>query len=298
MKLGVSLPQTDIGGDPQVVRQFATTAEALGFAHLATYDHVVGVNPAGRPNWRGPYTSGDCFHDPFALFGFLAACTSTIELSTHVLILAQRQTALVARQAASVDVLSGGRLRLGVGIGWNPVEYIALDEDFSNRGKRSEEQAAVLRAMWSEPHVQFDGQWHKIPDVGLNPMPVQQPIPLWFGGEIKHVAPRIAKYGDGWITLYQAPGDDAKAEVELMYRTAEEAGRDPEEIGLDAWVSMGNATADDWRAEFIAWQDVGATHITLNTAFKTRHHQRIAGTSIEEHLAAIESYMEAVRDLL
>jgi probable F420-dependent oxidoreductase len=298
LQLGVSLPQTDIGGDPLVVKEFATTAEALGFSHLATYDHVVGINPQSRPEWRGPYTSGDCFHDTFALFGFLAACTQSIELSTHVLILSQRQTVLVARQAASVDVLSGGRLRLGIGVGWNPVEYVALNETFNNRGKRSEEQAAVLRALWTDQHVNFKGKWHDIPDVGLNPMPIQRPIPLWFGGNIEYVASRIAQHGDGWITLYQLPGDDAKSARDTMLEAAQKAGRNPDDIGLDAWVSMGSGTPDDWRAEFAAWKELGASHITLNTAFKARHHRRITGTNLAEHLTAIEFYRDAVQDLL
>ncbi len=298
MQLGVSLPQTDIGGDPSVVREFATTAEALGFSHLAAYDHVVGINPQSQPDWSGPYTSGDCFHDVFSLFGFLAACTQSIELISHVLILSQRQTVLVARQAASVDLLSGGRLRLGIGVGWNPVEYVALNETFNNRGKRSEEQAEVLKALWTEQHVNFKGKWHDIPDVGLNPMPIQRPIPLWFGGNIEYVASRIAQHGEGWITLYQSPGDDAKSARESMLEAAGKAGQNPDDIGLDAWVSMGDATPDDWHAEAAAWKELGATHLTLNTAFKTRHHRRIAGASLEEHLIAIESYRDAVEDLL
>lgn len=298
MKLGVSLPQTDIGGDPSVIREFATSVEALGFNHLAAYDHVVGINPQSRPEWSGPYTSSDCFHDVFALFGFLAAATKSIELSSHVLILSQRQTVLVARQAASVDLLCGGRLRLGIGVGWNPVDYIALNETFSDRGKRSEEQAAVLRALWTDQHVNFKGKWHDIPNVGLNPMPIQRPIPLWFGGNIEYVASRIAQYGEGWITLYQSLGDDAKSARDTMLEAAQKAGRNSDDIGLDAWVSMGGGTPDDWHAEAAAWKELGASHITLNTAFKTRHHQRIIGTSLAEHLAAIEAYRDAVQDSL
>lgn len=298
VQLGVSLPQTDIGGDPAVLREFATTAEALGFNHLVAYDHVVGINPQSRPEWSEPYTSSDCFHDVFALFGFLAACTESIELSSHVLILSQRQTVLVARQAASVDLLCGGRLRLGIGVGWNPVEYVALNENFNNRGNRSEEQAAVLKALWTDQHVSFKGKWHDIPDVGLNPMPIQRPIPLWFGGNIEYVASRIAQHGRGWITLYQSPGDDAKSARDTMLEAAHKAGRNPEDIGLDAWVSMGGRTPDAWHKEAAAWKEIGASHITLNTAFKTRHHQRITGTSLAEHLAAIESYRDAVQDLL
>ena len=164
MKLGITLPLIDIQGDPATVRDFAQAAEALGYHHLAAPDHVLGVNVASRPDWGTRNTSKDYFHDPFVMFGFLSACTHKIEFSTQVMILAQRQTALVAKQAASLDVLSGGRFRFGIGVGWNSVEYVGLNESFQNRGKRSEEQVQVLRALWAEPHVTFKGQWHTIDD--------------------------------------------------------------------------------------------------------------------------------------
>src|SRR5438128_6469794 len=171
MKLGVALPLVDIGGDPAVVRDFAQAAEALGYDHLMTPDHVLGVNVASRPDWGRRNTSKDLFHDPFVLFGFLAGCTGRIGFSTQVLILPQRQTALVAKQAASLDVLSGGRFRLGIGIGWNPVEFVGLNENFKNRGRRQEEQVRVMKALWAEPHVKLEGQWHTIEDAGINPLP-------------------------------------------------------------------------------------------------------------------------------
>ena len=298
MRLGVAIPQTDIGGDPSTLAAFAQGSEAAGFAHLATYDHVLGANPASRPDWAGPYTSADPFHDAFVLFGYLASLTKTIELSTHVLILPQRQTALVAKQAASVDVLSGGRLRLGVGVGWNPVEYVGLGEDFVNRGERSSEQAEVLKALWTQPHVDFDGQWHQIPDAGINPMPVQRPIPLWFGGSGSRVMRRIASWGDGWITLYHRPDDGARRDFEKLDRFVREAGRDPADVGVDAWVSMGQGTPHDWRAEIVAWKQLGVSHITLNTAFDVGHHHRIEGSTLPDHLQAIQSYVAAVEDVL
>ena len=172
MKLGITLPLTDIHGAPATVRDFAQAAEGMGYHHLAAPDHVLGVNVASRPDWGQRNTSKDFFHDPFVLFGFLAACTAKIEFSTQVLILAQRQTALVAKQAASLDVLSNGRFRFGVGIGWNPVEFTGLNENFANRGKRSAEQLQVLKALWAEPHVTFKGDWHTIEDAGINPLPV------------------------------------------------------------------------------------------------------------------------------
>lgn len=298
MRLGVAIPSTDIGGDPSVLAEFANTAESVGYAHLATYDHVLGVNAASRPEWAGPYTSADSFHDTFVLFGYLASVTNSIELSTQVLVLSQRQTALVARQAASVDVLSNGRLRLGVGVGWNPTEYVALNEDFTNRGVRSTEQAEVLRALWTHEHVDFKGQWHEIPDLGLNPMPIQRPIPLWFGGSGERVMRRLAKWGDGWITLYHHPNDDARRDIEVLGQYVEDAGRDRSEVGVDAWVSMGQSSASEWRDEVMAWKKLGVSHITLNTAFNAGDHNRIDGTSLAEHIDAITAYMSAVGDLL
>src|SRR5580704_13420430 len=178
MKLGISLQLVDIKGDPATVRDFAQAAEALGYRHLAAPDHVLGVNIASRPDWGARNTSKDFFHDPFVLFGFLSACTKDIEFSTQVLILAQRQTVLVAKQAACLDVLSGGRFRFGVGVGWNPVEFVGLNENFHNRGRRSEEQVEVMNALWRDQHVVFKGKWHTIEDAGINPRPKKGKIPI------------------------------------------------------------------------------------------------------------------------
>lgn len=298
MKLGVVLPQTDIGGDPLAARDFAQAAEATGYHHLATYDHVLGANVARRPDWAGPYTSEHCFHDTFVLFGYLAGQTTRIELTTQVLILPQRQTALVAKQAASVDVLSGGRLRLGVGIGWNPVEYIGLAANFHDRGRRSEEQVAVMKALWADPHVTFKGAWHEIPDAGINPLPVQRSIPVWFGGHADAVLRRIARLGDGWIILSYQPDETARREIEKLRAYAHEVGRTPESIGIDAWMSMGGRTPKDWHQEVKAWRQLGVTHITLNTAFERRHHKRINGRSTESHIAALRQFHSSVADLL
>jgi probable F420-dependent oxidoreductase len=298
LKIGVSLPSTDLGGDPVVLRDYAQAAEAIGFDHLALYDHVLGVNPASRPDWKGPYTSRHAFHDPFVLMGYLAGQTSRIVLTTHILILAQRQTVLVARQAASVDQLAGGRLRLGIGTGWNPLEYVALGEDFGNRGRRSEEQITLLKALWTEPHVDFEGSWHKVPDTGLNPRPAQAAIPIWLGGHAAPVLRRIATMGDGWIIIAYSPDEVAAAEIGKLRDFTREAGRADDAVGIDAWVSMGAGGPDEWRAEIAAWRDLGLSHVTLNTAFTSYHHQRIAGSGLDDHLAAIGRYHEAVADLL
>ena len=182
MRIGVVFPQLEIGNDPALIRDYAQAAESLGYDHILVYDHVLGANRETHDWLRGPYRHPDAFHEPFVLFGYLAGLTEKIELVTGILILPQRQTALVAKQAAEVDVLSGGRLRLGIGIGWNSVEYEALGEDFSNRGRRSEEQIEVMRGLWTNDLVTLNGRWHTITDAGINPLPVQRPIPVWFGG--------------------------------------------------------------------------------------------------------------------
>jgi probable F420-dependent oxidoreductase len=298
MKIGVSIPQTDMGSDPMQLRDFAQAAEAIGFAHLATYDHVVGINPQSRPDWSGPCTSKHAFHDPFGLFGFLAGQTKSIVLTTHILILPQRQTALVARQAATIDVLSNGRLRLGIGIGKNPVEFTVLGENFDDRGQRSEEQVRLMQALWTQDHVTFEGRWHEVPDVGLNPRPVQQPIPIWFGGHHENVLRRIATIGDGWIILAHRPDNKVAAEIDRLRGFVREANRPIDAVGIDAWVSMGGTTPDDWRAEVTGWGELGVSHVTLNTAFERMHHRPIDNHGLDAHIDAMRRYHEAVHDLL
>lgn len=295
MKLGVTFPQNIIGGDPALVRDFAQTAESLGYNHIAAYDHVVGVNRASYPDWKGPYTSEDLFHDPFTLFSFIAGFTETIELSPQIVILPQRQAVLVAKQAASLDVLSGGRLRLGIGIGWNKVEYIALGKNFHDRGKRSEEQIAVMRALWSDPHVIYKSDRFDIPDAGINPLP-ETPLKVWLGGGADATFDRIGRIGDGWLNFYHSP-DTIADPLQKIRQSAETAGRDFSEIGLDCWIGMGRGTPDDWRREIEAWRKAGATHITLNTAFHRGHIHAIQGRDPKTHLTAVAKYMESIRDL-
>ena len=298
MKIGIGLPFGDIGGTSAIVREYAQTAEAMGYDHLCLTDHVLGVNVASRPDWGNRNTSADFFHDPFVLMGFLAAATKVIEFSTQVLILAQRQTVLVAKQAASVDVLSGGgRLRLGVGIGWNEAEFVGLNENFRNRGKRSEEQVRVMQALWAEPHVTFNGRYHTIPDAGINPLPVAKRIPVWFGGHMDVTLQRIARMGDGWMMLAHPPGAAAQAEWDKLRRMVEAEGRDPASVGLEVWTSAGEGTPDEWRTEFKQWKALGVTHITLNNTFTRGVRARIAGRTMQAHLDAMRAYFDAVRDL-
>ncbi|MEJ1975212.1 MAG: LLM class F420-dependent oxidoreductase [Acetobacteraceae bacterium] len=298
MQLGVAIPVSDIGADPAAVRAFAETAEAAGYDDLMLADHVLGVNVDSRPGWGDRNTSKDIFHDPFVLFGFLSACTTRIGFSTQVLILPQRQTVLVAKQAASLDVLSGGRFRLGIGVGWNEAEFVGLNEDFNNRGQRSVEQVQVMRALWAEPHVTFEGKWHRIEDAGINPRPASGRIPVWFGGHVDVTLKRTAKWGDGWIMLAHPPGDTALAEFDKLRRFTAEAGRDPASVGLEVWVSTGTGSEADWRKEFSFWKAAGVTRVTLNSSYARNHHRRIAGRTMAAHVDALHRYRAAVADLL
>ena len=269
MRVGIVFPQTEIGADPAMIREFGQTAEELGFHHLLTYDHVIGANPASRPGWRAPYTHLDMFHEPFVLFGFLAGVTKRIEFTTGIIILPQRQTVLVAKQAAALDVLSSGRVRLGIGIGWNPVEYEALGENFHDRGRRSEEQIEVMRRLWTQELVTFDGRWHKISDAGINPLPVQRPIPVWFGGSDDRALRRLARLGDGWFPLV-GPDEKCREMIERLRTYAREAGRDPNSIGIEGRVAIGEAGGDkdmqqSWLKQMASWKALGATHVSVNT---------------------------------
>lgn len=289
MKFGVIFPQTEIGADPSGVRDFAQAVESLGYDHIIPYDHVVGANPASRPGWNAPYTHKDMFHEPFVLFGYLAAVTKKIGLASGVVILPQRQTVLVAKQAAAVDVLSGGRLRLGIGIGWNPVEYEALGADFKNRGARSEEQIEVLRALWTKELVTFKGRWHTITDAGVNPLPVQRPIPIWLGGGAEPVLRRVGRLGDGWFPLAE-PGDKVRSMIERIRSYAKEAGRDPSAIGIEGRVSVADGSREKWLQAISQWKDLGATHVSVNT-------MKAGFSTPSAHIDAIRRFREATADL-
>jgi probable F420-dependent oxidoreductase len=264
MHIGVVFPQTEIGADPAAIKDFAQTAEQLGYHHILAYDHVIGANPASRPGWRPPYCHLDMFHEPFVLFGFLAGITRSIELTTGIIILPQRQTVLVAKQAAALDVLSAGRLRLGIGIGWNPVEYEALGENFHDRGRRSEEQIEVMRKLWTGNPITYQGRWHKIIDAGLHPLPVQRPIPIWMGGTDDRVLDRIARLGDGWFPQF-SPDEKCRAAIDRIHVRAKAAGRDPAAIGIEGRLPIGQRPPEEWIRDVTAWKQLGATHVTVNT---------------------------------
>ncbi len=263
MQYGFVFPQYEIEEDPLVIRDFVQAAEDLGYDYMMIYDHVLGADP-DRPNWRGPYTDEHTFHEPFVLFGYLAGWTQTLEFMTGILILPQRQTALVAKQAAQVDLMTGGRLRLGVGVGWNWVEYDGLGQDFSKRGKRLDEQVEILRALWTQPLVTYAGEFHHIERAGIKPLPVQRPIPLWFGGGAEPALRRMARVGDGWAT-YTMPLDKAQAEIPRIRDYVAEAGRNPDDFGIDVRMNFNLHQRDAWGPFVQSWQDLHATHICANT---------------------------------
>ncbi len=264
MRIGVVFPQVEIGQDPGAIRDYAQAVEALGYTHILTFDHVLGANPERPGGWKGPYTYRHSFHEPFVLFGFLAAATRRVELVTGILILPQRQTALVAKQAAAVDVLSGGRLRLGVGVGWNAVEFEALGERFTDRGKRIEEQIDVLRALWAKDLVTVQGQWHRISDAGLNPLPARS-IPIWMGGESEPVVRRAARLADGWMPHFR-PGPEAQAVVDGLHGLIREAGRDPARFGIEGRLTLAQVPPERRADELAAWRAMrGITHVCVHT---------------------------------
>jgi len=279
VRVGVVFPQTEIGADVGAVRAYVQRVEELGYRHVLAYDHVLGADPAVHRDWQGPYDLATTFHEPFVLFGYIAGITS-LELVTGIIILPQRQTALVAKQAAEVDLLSRGRFRLGIGLGWNAVEYEALGQDFSTRGARAEEQVELLRQLWTERSVTFRGRYDRVTGAGLAPLPVQRPIPVWFGAQSERAYRRAGRLADGWFPQVP-PGpklDQARGVVE---QAAVEAGRDPASLGMEGRAS--------WRddpgklAEHAAtWRDAGATHLSVNTMG--------AGLrTVDDHLRVLET---------
>ncbi|MGW0159231.1 LLM class F420-dependent oxidoreductase [Mycobacterium sp. NPDC003323] len=279
MRIGVVFPQTELGGDAGAVRAYGQRVEELGFTHILAYDHVVGADPEVHTGWNGPYDVHTTFHEPLVMFGYLAGVTHAVELVTGVIILPQRQTVLVAKQAAEVDLLSGGRLRLGVGIGWNAVEYEALGENFGDRGKRSGEQIEVLRRLWTEPTVTFTGGHHRITGAGLAPMPVQRPIPLWIGAASDAGYRRAGRLADGWFPM-MAPGPRLQQARSVVDQAATAAGRDPASLGMEGRVAW-NGDDDAVLADVAAWSQTGATHLSINTMG--------AGlTTVDAHLAVLE----------
>jgi probable F420-dependent oxidoreductase len=286
MKIGVVFPQTEIGGDRGAVRAYAQRVEELGFTHLLAYDHVLGADPAGHENWSGPYDIDTTFHEPFVLFGYLAAITS-VELVTGIIILPQRQTALVAKQAAEIDLLTNGKFRLGIGLGWNAVEYEALGQDFSKRGARMTEQVALLRRLWTERSVSFTGTFDRVTAAGLAPMSVQRPIPLWFGGQSERAYVRIGRLADGWFPEVP-PGPKLDEARGIIERAARASDRDPAALGMEGRVSWTTAGGVEKLLDHVRrWSAAGATHVAVDTMG--------AGLGpVDGHLTALSAVAEAL----
>jgi probable F420-dependent oxidoreductase len=294
VRVGAVFPQLEIGSDPDVIATYARTIERLGYDHLAIFDHVLGADSNRPGGWTGVYDHRSMFHEPLVLFGYLASITIRLRLATAVLVLPQRQTALVAKQAAEVDVLSRGRLVLGVGIGWNQVEYEALGMRFSDRGKRIEEQIAVLRALWSQEVVDFNGRWHRIDRAGLNPLPVQRPIPIWMGGGwdrqkrtvIEPVLRRIARIADGWLTHLPANAD-GRAGMETFRRFVQDAGRDPVRVPVEGRLPAAKSGPEEWKHGIETFRQIGVTGVELNT-------MGAGYRSVDEHLDALRRFRDLV----
>ena len=284
MRIGAVFPQTELGGDVGAVRTYGQAVAELGYTHVLAYDHVVGADPAVHEGWRGPYDVDTTFHEPFVLFGYLAAISS-LELVTGIIILPQRQTALVAKQAAEVDLLTLGKFRLGVGLGWNPVEYEALGTDFTNRGKRMGEQIELMRSFWTQRAVTHDGEFEHVTAAGLAPLPVQQPIPVWIGAASPPAFRRAGRLADGWFPMVP-PGprlDEARTIVEDAARAA---GRDPSALGMEGRVSWTAGGVDKLVDHAGRWRAAGATHLAVNT-------MNAGLASVDEHLAVLATAADA-----
>ncbi len=283
MQIGVTYPQTELSVDPATVRAYVAGVASLGYRHVLIYDHVLGADPTVHRDWRGPYDIDTTFHEPLVFFGFLAA-VCPLELVTGIVIAPQRQTALLAKQAAEVDILAEGRFRLGIGVGWNAVEYAALGQDFATRGQRQEEQIGLLRRLWTERSVSHSGPFDVVSGAGLSPRPVQQPIPVWLGGQSPAAYRRIGRLADGWFPQV-VPGPALSEAQGIIASAATAAGRDPAALGMEGRISYRRSGANGRGANgggangggangggvsevakhASRWADAGATHLTVNT---------------------------------
>ncbi len=294
MEIGVIFPQTEIGADVGAIRDYAQATEDLGFAHIFIADHVLGADTQfhTHPSLAN-YSQHSVVHESLTLMGYLAAITEKVGLVTGILILPQRQTVLVAKQAAEIDVLSGGRLRLGIGVGWNQVEFEALGQDFHDRGRRSAEQIEVLRALWTQEVVDFHGRWHNITHAGLNPLPVQRPIPIWLGGGGAGDSPlnevvlrRIGRLADGWCPNF-SPDEAGRALMDKVRGYAQQAGRDPAALGLDGRLRIAGKQPEEWMDEVKSWEEMGANYLSVET--------RKGGLSgADQHIEAIRRFKDAI----
>ena len=286
MQIGAVFPHNEIGTDPGAIKAYAQGVEAMGITHLLIYDHVLGADPDREGGFRGPYDKDVAFHEPFTTFAFIAGVTDKIDLITTVMILPQRQTVLAAKQAAEVALLSSNRFKLGIGVGWNELEYVGLNETFNNRGRRQEEQVDVMRKLWSEDSLDYTGEYHRIDKASINPRP-SKTIPIWFGGSAPALLDRVARLGDGWIPLMGA-NDKAKACIDTIKQTREAAGLSFANFGIQAQAQYAGGSPERWRKHAEAWRGMGCTHLAVAT-------HNAGPTNVDGHLARIGEYQQALQ---
>ena len=294
MEIGVIFPQTEIEPDVVAIRDFAQAAQDLGYSYLFVADHVLGADPSAYDHpLFGMYNHESVVHESLTTIGYLAGAVPGMGLMTGILILPQRQTALVAKQAAEIDVLCGGRLRLGIGVGWNFVEYEALGMNFHDRGARSVEQIQVMRELWTNETVDFHGKWHDITHAGINPLPVQRPIPVWLGvgSPAAPIPPdvalrRVARIADGWCPNF-GPDESGYALQEKVHGYMAEYGRDPSELGLDGRLKTAGASPEDWVEEVAGWREMGASHLSIEN-------RRAGLKTADDHIETMRRFKDAV----
>ncbi len=285
MQFGAVFPHNEIGTDPAAIKAYAQGVEALGATHLLIYDHVLGADPDRPGGWNAPYDKDTAFHEPFTTFAFVAAVTEKLDLVTTILILPQRQTVLAAKQAAEVALLSNDRLRLGIGTGWNQIEYQGLNVDFGKRGKRQAEQVDLMRKLWTEDSLTYQGEFHTVDAAGINPRP-NRPIPIWFGGSAPPLLKRCGELGDGWIPLMGA-NDAARACIEQIRAHREAAGLSWQGFGIQAQAQYAGGTAERWSSHAQKWREMGCTHLAIAT-------HNAGHTDVDGHLKRVEEYLGVV----
>ena len=285
MKFGIVFPHNEIGNDPRDIKEYAQRAEKLGADHMLIYDHVLGADPDRPGGFNGPYDKDIAFHEPFTVFSFMAAVTDKIDFSTSVLILPQRQTALVAKQASQLAILSNNRFRLGIGTGWNTVEYEALDIPFEKRGRRQAEQVDLLRKLWRSDSMSFDGNFHTVTKASILPRPTQT-IPIWFGGGSPALLKRCATLGDGWVPI-GGPNEASAQSIEVLKQHRKDAGLSWDNFGIQAQAQFAGGTPERWLKHAQRWRNLGCTHLAVAT-------HNAGNKTVTDHLRAAQSYFDAV----
>ena len=285
MEIGAVFPHNEIGTDPQAIKDYAQGVEELGVTHLLIYDHVLGADRDRPGGFEGPYDKDVAFHEPFTTFAFIAAVTKKLDMITTVMILPQRQTVLVAKQAAELAILSNNRFKLGIGVGWNTVEYTGLNENFKNRGKRQEEQVELMRLLWESEVLEYKGDYHHIDKASINPRPSKR-VPIWFGGGAPQLIERCADLGDGWIPL-MGPNEAARKTLAAIKEKRESKGLDWDNFGVQAQAQYAGGDAERWNKHAEKWRNLGASHLAIAT-------HNAEPTNVDGHLGRIEEYLNAV----